>query len=89
MGARRPLAVYAQYGLLAVGLPYLDEVRIVVIKDGQAMMVQLESNSLDAADAPPLPGLRAPAKDSGLHTVDRAERHQRHRRQHDQAAHGQ
>ena len=28
------------------GLPYLDEVRIVVQKDGQAMMVQLESGGL-------------------------------------------
>jgi peptide/nickel transport system substrate-binding protein len=47
------------------GLPYLDEVRIVVIKDGQAMMVQLESGGLDSADGPPLPDFARLAKDAG------------------------
>jgi peptide/nickel transport system substrate-binding protein len=47
------------------GLPYLDEVRIVVEKDGQAMMVQLESGGLDGADGPPLPDFARLAKDSG------------------------
>jgi peptide/nickel transport system substrate-binding protein len=46
------------------GLPYLDEVRVFVEKDGQAMMVQLESGSLDAADQPPLPDFARLAKDS-------------------------
>jgi peptide/nickel transport system substrate-binding protein len=36
------------------GLPYLDEVRISVHADGQAMMVQLEAGALDVADGPPL-----------------------------------
>jgi peptide/nickel transport system substrate-binding protein len=47
------------------GLPYLDEVTVFVKKDGQAMMVQLESGGLDAADAPPLPDFARLAKDSG------------------------
>ncbi|HYW87624.1 MAG TPA: ABC transporter substrate-binding protein, partial [Chloroflexota bacterium] len=47
------------------GLPYLDEVRIVVEKDGQAMMVQLESGGLDVADAPPLPDFARLGNDSG------------------------
>jgi len=47
------------------GLPYLDEVRIMVEKDGQAMMVQLESGGLDAADGPPLPDFARLAKDPG------------------------
>jgi peptide/nickel transport system substrate-binding protein len=47
------------------GLPYLDEVRVQVHKDGQAMMVQLESGSLDVADMPPLPDFARLAKDSG------------------------
>ncbi len=47
------------------GLPYLDEVRIVVQKDGQAMVVQLESGGLDVADMPPLPDFARLASDSG------------------------
>jgi peptide/nickel transport system substrate-binding protein len=46
------------------GLPYLDEVRVSVHKDGQAMMVQLESGSLDVADLPPLPDFARLGKDS-------------------------
>ncbi|MBV9577048.1 MAG: ABC transporter substrate-binding protein, partial [Chloroflexi bacterium] len=46
------------------GLPYLDEVRIVIQKDGQAMMLQLESGALDAADGPPLPDFARLANDS-------------------------
>jgi peptide/nickel transport system substrate-binding protein len=47
------------------GLPYLDEVKIVVEKDGQAMMVQLESGGLDAADGPPLPDFARLSNDAG------------------------
>jgi peptide/nickel transport system substrate-binding protein len=47
------------------GLPYLDEVRIVVEKDGQAMMVQLESGGLDVADGPPLPDFARLGNDAG------------------------
>jgi peptide/nickel transport system substrate-binding protein len=47
------------------GLPYLDEIRVFVEKDGQAMMVQLESGSLDIADTPPLPDFARLANDSG------------------------
>jgi peptide/nickel transport system substrate-binding protein len=47
------------------GLPYLDEVRIVVERDGQAMMVQLESGGLDVADMPPLPDFARLSKDGG------------------------
>ena len=36
------------------GLPYLDEVRISIHADGQAMIVQMESGALDAADGAPL-----------------------------------
>jgi peptide/nickel transport system substrate-binding protein len=47
------------------GLPYLDEVRVFVEKDGQSMMVQLEAGSLDVADQPPLPDFARLASDSG------------------------
>ncbi len=47
------------------GLPYLDEVRVFIVKDGQAMMVQLESGGLDLADMPPLPDFARLASDSG------------------------
>lgn len=36
------------------GLPYLDEVRISIHGDGQAMIVQLETGAIDVADGPPL-----------------------------------
>jgi len=45
------------------GLPYLDEIRVLVHKDGQAMMVQLESGSLDIVDMPPLPDFARLGKD--------------------------
>jgi peptide/nickel transport system substrate-binding protein len=47
------------------GLPYLDEVRFFIEKDGQAMMVQLEAGSLDVADAAPLQDFARLAKDPG------------------------
>ncbi|HEX8968510.1 MAG TPA: ABC transporter substrate-binding protein [Chloroflexota bacterium] len=45
------------------GLPYLEEVRISVHPDGQAMVVQLESGALDIADMPPLADFARLAKD--------------------------
>lgn len=47
------------------GLPYLDEVRISIHPDGQAMMVALESAQLDVADAPPLADFARLGKDPG------------------------
>jgi peptide/nickel transport system substrate-binding protein len=47
------------------GLPYIDEIRVFIEKDGQAMMVQLESGGLDVADGPPLPDFARLATDSG------------------------
>lgn len=37
------------------GLPYLDQVKMNVFNDGQAMIAQLEAGAIDVADAPPLP----------------------------------
>jgi peptide/nickel transport system substrate-binding protein len=45
------------------GLPYLDEVRVNIHPDGQAMMVQLESGTLDIADMPPLADFARLSKD--------------------------
>jgi peptide/nickel transport system substrate-binding protein len=45
------------------GLPYLDEVRTSVHPDGQAMVVQFESGSLDVADGPPLADFARLGKD--------------------------
>ena len=47
------------------GIPYLDEVRIGVYADGQAMMVALESGQLDAADVPPLADFARLSNDPG------------------------
>ena len=46
------------------GLPYIDEIRVFIEKDGQAMMVQLESGGLDLVDLPPLPDFARLATDS-------------------------
>ena len=45
------------------GLPYLDEVRISIHADGQAMTVALESGQLDVADLPPLADFARLSKD--------------------------
>jgi peptide/nickel transport system substrate-binding protein len=50
------------------GLPYLDEVRINIHADGQAMMVALESGQLDVADLPPLADFARLSKDPGYTT---------------------
>jgi peptide/nickel transport system substrate-binding protein len=35
-------------------LPYLDEIRVNIVKDPQTLVAQLEAGALDIADAPPL-----------------------------------
>jgi peptide/nickel transport system substrate-binding protein len=50
------------------GQPYLDEVRINVFADGQAMMAALESGQLDVADLPPLADFARLARDPGYTT---------------------
>ncbi|MBV9132757.1 MAG: ABC transporter substrate-binding protein, partial [Chloroflexi bacterium] len=47
------------------GLPYLDELRISIHPDGQAMIVALESGQLDGADLPPLADFARLGKDPG------------------------
>jgi peptide/nickel transport system substrate-binding protein len=49
-------------------LPYLDELRINIHSDGQAMMVALESGQLDVADVPPLADFARLAKDPAYQT---------------------
>jgi len=50
-------------------LPYLDEVRFSIHSDGQAMIVQLESGSLDVANGPPLADFARLSKDSSYRPV--------------------
>ncbi len=45
------------------GLPYLDQVEVHVLSDGQAMVAQLEAGALDIADAPPLTDFARLGKD--------------------------
>jgi peptide/nickel transport system substrate-binding protein len=51
------------------GVPYLDQVKIGIYSDGQAMVVALESGSLDVADLPPLVDFARLANDSNYKTL--------------------
>jgi peptide/nickel transport system substrate-binding protein len=51
------------------GLPYLDQVVINVLSDGQAMVAQLEAGALDIADNPPLADFARLGKDPNYRTV--------------------
>jgi peptide/nickel transport system substrate-binding protein len=50
-------------------LPYLDEVRVNIHADGQALVVQLESGQLDIADMPPLADFARLGKDSNYRAL--------------------
>src|SRR5262249_29248744 len=50
------------------GLPYLDQVQIQVLSDGQAMVAQLEAGALDVADTPPLADFARLGKDPNYRT---------------------
>ena len=51
------------------GLPYLDQVEVHVLGNGQSMVAQLEAGALDVADNPPLGDFARLGKDPNYHTL--------------------